>query len=147
MCEELTADVLISHHTPSDLDTFERSDPRFRSGQTHKQIPSNAWARKIAALTKPITAVIVSNIANVPLCPGATENGGDLAQSKGFSGHQHTIPIDRGFCATDVHRLVIQRWLPTPTQKGKSFQPRIKILHQSWLRLALTGWRWCQAAS
>ena len=28
---------------------------------------------------------------------------------KKISGHQHTIPIDRGFCATDVHRLVIQR--------------------------------------
>ena len=33
--------------------------------QTRKRIPSNAWARKIAAPTKPITAVIVSNIANV----------------------------------------------------------------------------------
>src|SRR6516165_9272743 len=28
---------------------------------------------------------------------------------KKISGHQHTIPTDRGFCATDVHRLVIQR--------------------------------------
>ena len=28
---------------------------------------------------------------------------------KKISGHQHTIPIDRGFCATDVDRLVIQR--------------------------------------
>ena len=28
---------------------------------------------------------------------------------KKISGHQHTIPIDRGLWATDVHRLVIQR--------------------------------------
>jgi hypothetical protein len=57
-----------------------------RSGQTRGRIPSNAWARKIAAPTKPITAVIVSNIANVPLRHCATENGGDLAQSKRFPG-------------------------------------------------------------
>jgi hypothetical protein len=44
---------------------LERSDPRFRSGQTRERNPSNAWARKIAAPTKPITAVIVSNITNV----------------------------------------------------------------------------------
>jgi hypothetical protein len=65
---------------------FERSYPRFRSGQTREQIPSNAWARKIAAPTNPITAVIVSNITNVPLRYCATENGGDLAQSKRFPG-------------------------------------------------------------
>jgi hypothetical protein len=56
------------------------------SGQTRERIPSNAWARKIAAPTKPITAVIISNIANVPLRHCATENGGDLAQSKRFPG-------------------------------------------------------------
>jgi len=50
------------------------------------RIPSNAWARKIAAPIKPITAVIVSNIANVPLRYCATRNGGDLAQSKRFPG-------------------------------------------------------------
>ena len=59
---------------------------RFRSGQTRERIPSNAWATKIAAPTKPITAVIVSNIANVPLRACATENGGHLAQSKRFPG-------------------------------------------------------------
>jgi hypothetical protein len=52
------------------------------SAQVEPRIPSNAWARKIAALTKPITAV--KNIANVPLRYCATENGGDLAQSKRF---------------------------------------------------------------
>jgi hypothetical protein len=59
---------------------------RSASGQTRERTPSNAWARKIAAPTKPITAVIVSNIANVPLRYCATENGGDLAQSKRFPG-------------------------------------------------------------
>ena len=59
---------------------------RFRSGQTRERIPSNAWARKIAAPTKPITAVVVSNITNVPLRYCATENGGHLAQSKRFPG-------------------------------------------------------------
>jgi hypothetical protein len=29
--------------------------------------------------------------------------------SQKISGHQHTMPIDRGFCATDVDRLVNQR--------------------------------------
>jgi len=58
----------------------------YRPGQTRERIPSNAWARKIAAPTKPITAVIVSIIANVPLRPCATENGGHLAQSKRFPG-------------------------------------------------------------
>jgi hypothetical protein len=37
------------------------------SAQVEPRIPSNAWARKIAAPIKPITAVIVSNITNVPL--------------------------------------------------------------------------------
>jgi hypothetical protein len=44
----------------------------FCSGQTRERIPSNAWARKIAAPIKPITAVIVSNIANV-LCATARQ--------------------------------------------------------------------------
>jgi hypothetical protein len=78
------------------------------SGQTRERIPSNAWARKIVAPTKPITAVIVSNIATVPLRYCATENGGDLAQSKRFRAPTHN-PIDRGLWATDVHRLVIRR--------------------------------------
>jgi hypothetical protein len=77
--------VIFALH-PSRTNLFERSDPRFRSGQTREQIPSNAWARKIAAPTKPITAVIASNIANVPLRYCATENGGHLAQSKRFPG-------------------------------------------------------------
>ena len=78
------------------------------SGQTRERIPSNARARKIAAPTKPITTVIVSNIANVPLRHCATENGGHLAQSKRFPGTNTQSHRPR-VCATDVHRLVIQR--------------------------------------
>ena len=57
---------------------------RLRSGQTRERIPSNAWARKIAAPTKPITAVICLKHYQRPLRHCATENGGDLAQSKRF---------------------------------------------------------------
>ena len=81
---------------------------RFRSGQTRERIPSNAWARKIAAPTKPITAVIVSNIAT-SFTPLRDRKRRPPCTVKKISGHQHTIPIDRGFCATDVDRLVIER--------------------------------------
>src|SRR5215469_15242733 len=94
--------MLVGTYKAFQENLFERSDPRFRSGQTRERIPSNAWARKIAAPTKPITAVIVSNISQRPLRPCATENGGDLAQSN-FRAPTHK-PIGRGFCATDVHR-------------------------------------------
>jgi hypothetical protein len=47
------------------------------------------WARKIAAPTSPITAVIVSNNYQRPLRPCATENGGHFAQSKRFPGTTH----------------------------------------------------------
>jgi hypothetical protein len=82
--------------------------PRFCSGQTRERIPSNAWARKIAAPTKPITAVIVSNITNVLYATARQETAATLHSQKDFRAPTHN-PIDRGFCATDVHRLVIQR--------------------------------------
>jgi hypothetical protein len=86
------------------------------AGQTRERIPSNAWARKIAAPTKPITAVIVSNIANVPLRPCATENGGHLAQSKGFPAPKHNpdrprIPRNRRASPCDLAPIA----RPTPT--------------------------------
>jgi hypothetical protein len=37
--------------------------------QARERKPSNAWARKIPALTRPITAVTVSIIANFPCAP------------------------------------------------------------------------------
>jgi hypothetical protein len=86
----------------------ETSDPRFRSGQTREQTPSNAWARKIAAPTKPITAVIVSNIANALYATARQKTAATLHSQKDFRAPTHN-PIDRGLWATDVHRLVIQR--------------------------------------
>jgi hypothetical protein len=65
---------------------------RGRSGQTRERIPSNAWARKIAAPTKPITAVIVSNIANALYTTARQKTAATLHSQKDFR-HQHTIPI------------------------------------------------------
>jgi hypothetical protein len=65
---------------------LERSGPRFCSGQTRERIPSNAWARKIAAPTKPITAVIVSNIANVLYATAQQETATTLHSQKDFRG-------------------------------------------------------------
>jgi hypothetical protein len=43
----------------------------FKDGQALELKPSNAWARKIPALTRPMIAVIVSIIANVLCAPSA----------------------------------------------------------------------------
>ena len=88
--------------------TFSKEAIHFRSGQTRERIPSNAWARKIAAPTKPIAAVIVSNIANVLYATARQKTAATLHSQKDFRAPTHN-PIDRGLCATDVHRLVIQR--------------------------------------
>jgi hypothetical protein len=66
--------------------TFERSDPRFRSGQTRERIPSNAWAKKIATPTKPMTAVIVSNIANALYATARQKTAVTLHSQKKFLG-------------------------------------------------------------
>ena len=42
--------------------------------QVRDSTPSNAWAIKIPAPTKPITAVNISNIANI-LCAPREQNG------------------------------------------------------------------------
>ena len=68
---------------------FEGSDPRFRSGQTRERIPSNAWARKIAAPTKPITAVIVSNITNVLYATARQRTAATLHSQKDFRAPTH----------------------------------------------------------
>src|SRR6516165_4351763 len=68
---------------------LERSDPRFRLGQTRERIPSNAWARKIAAPTKPITAVIVSNIANVLYATARQKTAATLHSQKDFPAPTH----------------------------------------------------------
>jgi len=61
----------------------------YRPGQTRERIPSNAWARKIAAPTKPITAVIVSIIANVPLRPARQKTAATLHSQKDFPAPTH----------------------------------------------------------
>jgi hypothetical protein len=72
------------HAHLSRTNLFERSDPRFRSGQPRERIPSNAWARKIAAPTKPITAVIVSNITNALCAPARQKTAATLHSQKDF---------------------------------------------------------------
>ena len=63
---------------------------RFRSGQTRERIPSNAWARKIAAPTKPITtAVIVSNISNVLYATARQKTAATLHSQKDFRAPTH----------------------------------------------------------
>src|SRR6516165_10076477 len=62
---------------------------RLRSGQTRERIPSNAWARKIAAPTKPITAVIVSNIANVLYATARQRTAATLHSQKDFRAPTH----------------------------------------------------------
>src|SRR6516165_6932631 len=68
---------------------LERSDPRFRLVQTRERIPSNAWARKIAAPTKPITAVIVSNISNVLYATARQKTAATLHSQKDFPAPTH----------------------------------------------------------
>ena len=59
------------------------------AGQTRERIPSNAWARKIAAPTKPITAVIVSNIANVLNATARQKTAATLHSQKDFRAPTH----------------------------------------------------------
>jgi hypothetical protein len=75
------------------------------SGQTRERIPSNAWARKIAAPTKLITAVIVSDIANVPLRYLRDRKRRPPCTVKAISGHQRTARSIEEFAQ---HHLVIQ---------------------------------------
>jgi hypothetical protein len=72
---------------------------RFRSGE---RIPSNAWARKIAAPTKPITAVTVSNIANLLYATVRQKTAATLHSQKDFRGTNAHPDRSRGFCATGV---------------------------------------------
>jgi len=52
--------------------------------QARKSTPSNAWARKIPAPTRPINAVTVSIIANILCEPRENKTTWHPAQSKGF---------------------------------------------------------------
>jgi len=63
---------------------YRRTWWSIRAGQTRERIPSNAWARKIAAPTKPITAVIVTNIANVRYATARQKTAATLHSQKDF---------------------------------------------------------------
>src|SRR5262249_54815343 len=68
---------------------FERSDPRPPRAQTRDRIPSKAWARKMAAPTRPITAVIISNIAKSPSRPCEQKRMPRLHSQKDSPGLTH----------------------------------------------------------
>jgi hypothetical protein len=86
------------------------------AGQTRERIPSNAWARKIAAPTKPITAVIVSNIANVLNATARQKTAATLHSQKDFRAPTHNpdrprIPRNRRASPCDLAPIA----RPTPT--------------------------------
>jgi hypothetical protein len=56
--------------------------------QVRKKTLSNAWARKIPAPTRPISAVTVSIIANILCEPRGDKTTWHPAQSKGFPKHK-----------------------------------------------------------
>ena len=69
--------------------------------QARDRTPSKACAMKIPAPTRPITAVTISNIANI-LCPAREQNDVHARTVKRISWTVLTMDPDCGFCATDV---------------------------------------------
>jgi hypothetical protein len=69
--------------------------------QARDRTPSNAWAMKIPAPTRPITAVTISNIANI-LCAPHEPNDAQARTVKRISDARRTIGVHWGFRATDV---------------------------------------------
>jgi len=69
--------------------------------QARDSTPSNAWAMKIPAPTSPITAVTISNIANI-LCAPHEANDAQPRTVKEISGALGTIGGNCGFSATAV---------------------------------------------
>jgi hypothetical protein len=66
---------------------MERTRRRLARGiHARERTPSNAWARKMQAPTRPIKAVTVSNIANV-LCVPQGQNDAQARTVKGIRGH------------------------------------------------------------
>lgn len=83
--------------------------------QVRDRTPSNAWARKMPAPTRPIAAVNISNIAVVLVRPRAcTPNAVQPCTVKNISLHLRTIDVDWGFGATEAPKRVPKRsgfWL------------------------------------
>lgn len=69
--------------------------------QARDRTPSKAWAMKIPAPTRPITAVNISNIANI-LCAPHEANDAQARTVKRISTTRRTIDRNWGFHATDV---------------------------------------------
>lgn len=69
--------------------------------QARDSTPSNAWAMKIPAPTSPITAVTISNIANI-LCAPHQPNDAQARTVKRISSKPHTMEGKCGFGATGV---------------------------------------------
>ena len=69
--------------------------------QARDSTPSNAWAMKMPAPTRPITAVTISNIANI-LCAPREQNDAQGRTVKRISWKVHTMGPKCGFRATYV---------------------------------------------
>src|SRR6266851_8566427 len=77
---------MITHGTPAtlacsseiikdfEIGFFESGAAWLRRGQALERKPSNAWARKMPALTRPKNAVTVSIIAKIPCAPRPGQN-------------------------------------------------------------------------
>jgi hypothetical protein len=98
-CKKSVGDqIAVAHDAPSDsqcsselikvfgTSLFEKKPIHAAAAYVRERIPSNAWARKIPAPTRPISAVMVSNIANVlcapreskrRACPHSQKDSGD----------------------------------------------------------------------
>jgi hypothetical protein len=80
---------------------------------------------KIPAPIKPITAAIVSKIANALYATARQKTAATLHSQKDFRAPTH-YPIDRGLCATDVHRPVIQRQIWDYAPKNLAWREKPK---------------------
>jgi hypothetical protein len=88
------------------------SDLHRRGDQARDRTPSNACAMKMPAPTRPITAVTISNIANI-LCPAREQNDVQARTVKRISWMVRTMGRDCGFYATYVpnpSRLQVRPW-------------------------------------
>jgi hypothetical protein len=84
-----------------------RSQRAAAAVQVRDKTPSNAWARKMPAPTKPIAAVNISNIAIVLVRPRAcTPNAVQARTVKNISSRGHTMRRKWCFGATDVSKPV-----------------------------------------
>ena len=138
---------------------LEKGDASVCKGHALERKPSKAWARKIPALTRPITAVSVSIIANIP-CTRRGENDCAIAQSKGIIRRNRLSgPTDdfvqqvaakqdsagREFtrdrrAAIPANRRLAKATIDSPTQCSPHFR-RVRAAICSFLRAEMGGYR------